>query len=93
MDIREFFDLPIEQRDELFRIHNKQKEIQSRAQSIKLQRDSLSKMETALQEECEHTFAAFSSRIIEDEYGRRTGDSERTHYCPDCDLRWTTWGA
>ena len=90
MNLREFFDLPIAQRDELFRLHIKQKEIRSRAQSIKLQRDSLDKMEAAMQQECDHTFAASTNRVIEDEYGRRTGVSEGQHYCPDCDLKWYT---
>lgn len=91
MDIREFFELPEDVRDEIIRVHNKQSVIRDRARMIKLDRDILNKKEAALQQECEHTFAASTNRVIEDEYGRRTGASENQHYCPDCDLRWTTW--
>lgn len=91
MDIREFFELTTEQRDELFRVHEKQKSIRNTARMIKLDRDILNKKEAAMQQECEHFFAVVKSRVIEDEYGRRTGASEHEHYCPDCDLRWFTW--
>ena len=93
MDIREFFNLPVEERDELFRVHEKQKSIRARAEYIKKERHSLDKQEAAMQEECEHTFAVTRSKVIEDEYGSRTGVTERTNYCPDCDLRWVTWEA
>ena len=93
MDIREFFDLPIAQRDELFRVHEKQKSIRAKAEYIKKERHSLDIQEKAMQEACEHTFAVVRSKVIEDEYGTRTGVTERTNYCPDCDLRWTNWVA
>lgn len=93
MDIREFFDLPVEQRDELFSMHRKQKEIRAKAEYIKKERHSLDIQEAAMQEACEHIFSVVRARIIEDEYGRRTGASEHQHYCPDCDLKWFTWEA
>lgn len=48
MDIREFFDLPIAQRDELFRVHEKQKSIRAKAEYIKKERHSLDIQEKAI---------------------------------------------
>jgi hypothetical protein len=88
MYIREFFDLPIDQREELFKIHIKQKDIRNKAEYIKKERHSLNVQEATLQEACEHPFAKSTTRVVEDEYGRRTGTSESQHYCPDCDKKW-----
>lgn len=90
MDIREFFELPEEVREDMFKLHRKQKEIRATRESINEERKQLDTREINNQIRCEHTFAESKYEAFEDEYGRFTGDGEYRHYCPDCGKRWTT---
>jgi len=90
MDVRDFFNLPEDQRDLLVNLHRKQKTIRHTRANIMEERQRLVTREFNNQNECEHPFAEKTYRARENEFGNLTGGGEYHHYCEDCGKRWTT---
>jgi len=90
MNVRDFFDLPEEQRDMLVSLHRKQKLIRSSRDNIMEERAKLATRELNNQRECEHPFAESKYTAHENEFGNLIGSGTRYHWCDDCGKRWTT---
>ena len=90
MDIKDFFDLPEDQRQFIIDLHDKQKSIRFQREMIDNSRRSLNTKEINLQMECEHPFATKEYKAYKNEFGNLTGGGEYHHHCKDCDYRWST---
>ena len=90
MNIKDFFDLPENQRQLLIDLHDKQKSIRFQREMIDNSRRSLNTKEINLQMECEHPFATKEYKAYKNEFGNLTGGGEYQHHCKDCDYRWST---
>lgn len=89
MNVKDFFDLPEDQRDILVNLHRKQKLIRSSRESILEDRKRLDTRELNNQRECEHPFAESTYKAHENEFGNLTGGGTHHWYCEDCGKRWT----
>ena len=90
MNIKDFFDLPEDQRQFIIDLHNKQKMIRMERESIDNERRRLTTSEFNLQTKCQHPFANEEYKAYENEFGNLTGGGEYHHHCKDCDYRWST---
>jgi hypothetical protein len=89
MNIKEFFDLPEDQRELLTQLHNKQKKIRADREFIDNERRKLATRELNLQMECEHPFATKVYKAYENEFGNLEGGGEYRYHCEDCGQRWS----
>lgn len=89
MDMKEFFDLPHDQREMLVSIHRKQKRIRMDKATITGEMGRLETMLLNLQIECDHPFVEKVYKAHENEYGNFTGGGTYRCYCDDCGMRWT----
>ena len=83
MNIREFFDLPEEERQVLIDLHNKQKSIRNTRESIDIERRKLTTREFNNQTECQHPF---TSKVFQT-FGASDGGEYR-YRCDDCGFIW-----
>ena len=83
MDVRDFFNLPEDQRDLLVNLHRKQKQIRHTHTSILEERQRLVTREFNNQQECEHPFAEATYT------GHGAGGGIYHYHCQDCGKRWT----
>lgn len=90
MNIKDFFDLPEEQRQLLIDLHTKQKDIRSVKERIDIERLKLATREVNNQMSCEHPFAESTYKAYETEFGNYTGGGEYRHHCDDCGMKWST---
>jgi hypothetical protein len=90
MNVRDFFDLPEEQRDMLVSLHRKQKLIRNSRDNIATERMQLATRELNNQRECEHPFSESTYKANENEFGNLMGSGTYHWYCEDCGKRWTT---
>lgn len=90
MNVKDFFDLPEEQRQLLIDLHTKQKDIRSVKEWIDIERRKLATREVNNQMSCEHPFATKEYKAFENEFGNLTGGGEYRYHCEDCGYRWTT---
>lgn len=90
MNVKDFFDLPEDQRDYLFELHRKQRMVRNTRDIIAAERGRLDTREINNQMECEHPFSTDRYVANENEFGNLTGGGTRHHHCPDCGARWTT---
>jgi hypothetical protein len=89
MNIKDFFDLPEDQRELLVELHRKQKQIRKDKEYNDQQRRMLQTREINLQTECEHPFAEKTYKAHENEFGNLTGGGVYYYHCEDCGYRWT----
>ncbi len=89
MNIRDFFDLPEEQRQILINLHNKQKMVRHEREQIDIEQRKLKTRELNNQLQCEHPFAEESYKANENEFGNLTGGGEYRYHCDDCGNRWS----
>ena len=83
-----FLDLPLGQREELVRLHEKQKQIHSDWMQLKDAEKKLVTRKLNLQLNCEHPFA---SREPKADTGNWCKDDDKYWYdckCPDCGKVW-----
>lgn len=88
MDIKQFLDLPLDQREVLVSLHEKQKYINRQWEKIKEDEKSLGIRKLNLQLECEHPFA---SRVPKADTGNWCPTDDKYWYdckCPDCGKVW-----
>lgn len=88
MDVKQFLDLPEDQREELVRLHEKQKYIHGEWEQIKYAEQKLNTRKLNLQLECEHPFA---SRTAKADTGNWCKQDDQYWYdckCPDCGKVW-----
>lgn len=90
MDIKDFFDLPHEQRELLVEMHRKQKRIRNDRDVINAEIQRLETRRFNMQQDCDHPFADKKYKAHENEFGNLTGGGTYYHHCDDCGLRWTT---
>lgn len=88
MNVKDFFDLPEDQRELLVSMHRKQKHVRSQREHIDIERRKLATMEFNNQTECQHPFASKKYRANENEFGNLTGGGVYSYYCEDCGFRW-----
>lgn len=91
MMTKEFFELSMEEREKLIKIHKKQKQIYDNTRFIKMQQHALNEQYRENQEHCTHPFPKKTYRADND-YGCATSFAT-DFYCPDCDKRWTKAGS
>ena len=89
MNIREFFDLPEDERQVLIDLHNKQKSIRNTRESIDIERRKLTTREANNQTDCDHPFAEKTYKADENEFGNLTGSGRYFYHCEDCGFRWS----
>lgn len=90
MNVKDFFNLPEDQRDILVNLHRKQKSIRASHHNIMAERAVLATREFNNQRECEHPFAESTYKAHENEFGNLTGGGSYYWTCDDCGKRWTT---
>ena len=88
MDIKEFFDLPHDQRELLVDLHRKQKLIRMTRGQIEDARRRCDTQEFNNQQECQHPFAEKKYQAHENEFGNLTGGGYYRYHCEDCGARW-----
>lgn len=88
MDIKQFFDLPEEQRQLIIDLHNKQKKIRHTRDQITDEYVKLRTRETNNQMSCDHPFAVKDYKAHENEFGNLTGGGHYNCRCDDCGFRW-----
>jgi transposase-like protein len=89
MNVRDFFDLPDDQREMLIEIHRKQKFVRHEREQIDIERRKLATRELNNQTSCEHPFATKEYKAHENEFGNLTGGGEYRYHCEDCGFRWS----
>lgn len=89
MNVKDFFDLPEDQREMLIEIHRKQKMVRAEKEYISLERRKLSTRELNNQTACDHPFATKEYKAHENEFGNLTGGGEYRYHCEDCGFRWS----
>ena len=89
MNIKDFFDLPEDQRQLLIDLHTKQKGVRFKKEQIDIERRKLSTRELKNQMSCEHPFATKEYKAYENEFGNYTGGGEHRYHCEDCGKRWS----
>ena len=88
MNIKDFLDLPEDQREYIIEIHNKQKEIRKTRQDIEFMRNKLNTREFNNQLECTHPDVQKTYKAHENEFGNFTGGGEYECFCEDCGKIW-----
>ena len=88
MDIKQFFDLPEEQRQLIIDLHNKQKKIRYTREQIVDEFNKLKTREANNQISCDHPFAVKEYKAHENEFGNLTGGGQYYCHCDDCGFRW-----
>ena len=89
MNIKDFFDLPEDQRQLLIDLHTKQKGVRFEKEQIDISRRKLTTRELNNQMLCEHPFATKEYKAFENEFGNLTGGGEYRCHCEDCGFRWS----
>lgn len=89
MNIKDFFDLPEDQRQLLIDLHTKQKGVRFKKEQIDIERRKLSTRELNNQMSCEHPFATKEYKAFENEFGNLMGSGEYRYHCEDCGKRWS----
>ena len=89
MNIKDFFDLPEDQRQLLIDLHTKQKSVRFEKEQIDISRRKLETREINLRMSCEHPFATREYKAYENEFGNLTGGGEYRYHCDDCGNRWS----
>lgn len=88
MNIKDFFDLPEDQRELLVEMHRQQKLIRKTRELIDVERRKLSTRELNNQMECKHPFVDKKYRAFENEFGNLTGGGRYHCHCDDCGAMW-----
>lgn len=89
MNIKDFFDLPDDQREMLIDIHRRQKLVRAEKEYIATERRKLETRELNNRMACEHPFATEEYKAYENEFGNLTGGGEYRYHCEDCGKRWS----
>lgn len=88
MDIKEFFDLPNDQKELLVSMYQKQRMIRNTRIAIEAELKRLETRRINNQMECDHPFATKKYQAHENEFGNLTGGGYYRYHCEDCDARW-----
>lgn len=87
--VRQFLDLPEEERDQLIKTYLVQRDIRRLYQRLKSEKEEISNQIIELQTQCKHSFA---TKVAKSDTGNWCKADDRYWYefdCPDCGKRWT----
>lgn len=89
MDIKEFLDLSEIEREELIRVHDKQKRIRAEREDIMLAEKKLEIRKINMQNECEHPNVTKTAKADTGNWCPQDDSYWYEFRCPDCSKFWT----
>lgn len=93
MNVKDFLALPVEEQEEIIRIHDEQKRIRQQHFSLVAERDRTNIAINELQKSCFHPFATKTHKSDTGNWDRSQDEYWTEFKCPDCGKHWREEGS